>query len=115
MTDVGHEIDSHIPLRPIIFEMLLILNEGQRHGYGIMQDLKKRSAGRWILGPGTLYRTINEMLDKELIEPGTEEKAQTAGKKRLYYRITAFGKRVASAEAGRMANLVRTATEGRLI
>jgi DNA-binding PadR family transcriptional regulator len=115
MTGIAHRIDEQLPLRPVIFEMLLILNEGERHGYGIMQDLKERSAGRWILGPGTLYRTINEMLDKDLIAPGNEKKEQTAGKKRLYYRITDFGKKVASAEAGRMASLVRTATEGKLI
>ena len=104
-----------LPLRPVIFEMLLLFNEGQRHGYGLMQELRERSGGRWILGPGTLYRTINEMLDQDLIVPAQPEQTPADSRVRRYYRVTPFGRRVAAGEASRMARLVETATLGKLI
>lgn len=108
--------ESLLPLRAVIFEILLILNEGERHGYGIMQDLKDRSRGRWVLGPGTLYRTLREMVEKSFIEPGGDRKAPDAGdERRRYYRLSRYGKKVAAAEARRMAGLVDVAHEGRLI
>ena len=67
-----------------------------------------------MLGPGTLYRTLKEMQDQELIEPASDHSEQ-AGKDRRYYRITAFGRQVAAAEASRMASLVGMAREGRLL
>lgn len=106
-------VSDMLPLRPVIFEMLLLLNEEERHGYGLMLALKERSAGRWILGPGTLYRTINELLDKKLIEHSRDERV--AGKERQYYRMTRLGKQVAAAEAHRMSELVKSAVESRLI
>ena len=107
---------SLLPLRPVVFEILLILNEGERHGYGLMQDLKERSRGRWVLGPGTLYRTLNEMVEKAFIEPGGHRKARDAAdERRRYYRLTPFGKKVAAAEARRMAGLVEIAQAGRLL
>ncbi len=109
------KMNALLPLRPVVFEMLLILNEGEMHGYGLMKELKERSAGRWILGPGTLYRTINKMVSDEMIEPSDTVEPQTAGKQRLYYRITNHGMKTAAAEASRMANLVRTAMDGQLI
>lgn len=106
----------HLPLRPVVFEILLVLNEGERHGYGLMQDLKERSGGRWVLGPGTLYRTLNEMVRKRFIEPGGDRKAPDAGdERRRYYRLTPFGRKVAAAEAQRMASLVEIAQAGRLL
>lgn len=108
--------EAHLPLRPVLFEILLILNEGERHGYGIMQDLKDRSRGRWVLGPGTLYRTLNEMVEKGYIEPSGRRKASDAGdERRRYYRLTPFGTKVAAAEARRMASLVEIAQIGRLL
>jgi len=105
-----------LPLRAVMFEILLILNEGERHGYGIMQDLKERSGGRWVLGPGTLYRTLREMVERSFIAPGGDRKAPDAGdERRRYYRLTPFGKKVAAAEARRMASLVEVAQAGRLL
>ena len=101
-----------LPLRPVVFEILLALNEAPTHGYGLMKTLKQRSAGRWILGPGTLYRTLREMQTQDLIEPlpGAED-----GRGRRDYRLTARGRRVAAAEARRMEGLVRVARAGQLL
>ena len=98
-----------LPVRPVIFEILLLLNVENRHGYGIMQELKSHSSGKFILDPGTLYRTLQEMERAELI--ATTKRSE----RRRYYEITPFGRRVASAEAERMAALVRTATRGNLL
>ncbi len=104
------------PMRPVVFEILLLLNERDLHGYGIMTVLKERKQGRFILGPGTLYRTLKEMKGKGLIEPAGRRAAEDAdNERRLYYSITPFGRRVASAEARRMARLVRTADLGGLL
>ncbi len=104
-----------VPLRPVIFEILLILNEEERHGYGLMQDVKQRTNGRSILGPGTLYRTLNEMQRLNLIEQSDRRPAPDLDdERRRYYRLTSFGRRVAAAEAERMAALVRTARSGDL-
>ncbi len=106
---------SLIPLRPVIFDILLILNEEERHGYGLMQDVKERTNGRSILGPGTLYRTLNEMQRSKLIERSDRRPAPDLDdERRRYYRLTNFGRRVAAAEAERMAALVRTARSGDL-
>lgn len=103
-------------MRPVIFEILLLLNERQMHGYGIMTVLKERKEGRFILGPGTLYRTLKEMKEAGLIEPAGRRSAADAGdERRQYYSITPLGQRVASAEAQRMARLVRAANLGGLL
>ncbi len=108
--------ESMVPLRPVIFEILLILNEEERHGYGLMQDVKQRTNGRSILGPGTLYRTLNEMRRMNLIEQSDRRPAPDLDdERRRYYRLTAFGRQVAAAEAERMAALVRTARSGNLV
>ena len=105
-----------IPLRPVVFEILLIINEEERHGYGIMQDVKERTHGRSILGPGTLYRTLNEMQRLNLIERSDRRPAPDVDdERRVYYRLTDFGREVAAAEAARMEQLVHTARSGRLL
>ena len=107
---------THLPLRPVVFEILLILNEGERHGYGLMQDLERRSNGRWVLGPGTLYRTLSEMTEKAFIEPGGKRKAADAGdERRRYHRLSTYGRKVAAAEARRMEGLVQVAQSGKLL
>lgn len=104
------------PLRPVVFAILLILNEEERHGYGIMQEVPRRASGRSVLGPGTLYRTLKELQELGLIEPSAHRPAaESDDERRRYYRITPFGKQVAAAEAARMAALVRDAEAGDLL
>lgn len=108
--------ESMLPLRPVVFEILLILNEEERHGYGLMQDVKDRTGGRWDLGPGTLYRTLRELQDQDLIRPSSRREAPDAdNERRRYYELTPFGRQVAAAEAARMAALVKVARSGNLL
>lgn len=102
--------DALLPLPPAVFHILLSLADADRHGYAIIQDVADRTGGEVRLGPGTLYRSIQRMLEQELIEEVERRPARVLDdERRRYYRVTAFGRRVAEAEATRLAQLVRLA------
>lgn len=108
--------ESLLPLSPTIFHILLALVEGERHGYGIMQETARVSSGRVNLGPGTLYRSIKRLLSDGLIEESAERPVpELDDERRHYYRLTPFGLRVAKAEAQRLAALVQTASMKHLL
>jgi DNA-binding PadR family transcriptional regulator len=110
------ETEAVPPLPPSEFQILLALADGERHGYAIMQEIERRSAGAVRLGPGTLYGSIKRMLATGLIEESDERPAAERGdERRRYYRITARGKQMAAAEARRMEVLVTAARAKRLL
>lgn len=103
-------VDDLLPLQPAVFHILMALAEEDRHGYAIIQDVADRSSGAVRLSAGTLYRSIQRMLDEGLIveieeRPDPEEDDE----RRRYYRITPFGRNVARAEAQRLIDLVKMA------
>jgi DNA-binding PadR family transcriptional regulator len=103
-------IEELLPLRPVVFQVLLSLAEEERHGYAIVQDIAERDSARLQLEPGNLYRTLKFMLDESLIEES--DRRPVAGKddeRRRYYRITKFGRQVALAEANRLQALAAEA------
>src|SRR5207253_10976236 len=92
------------------FHILLALADGDCHGYGIMQEVERRSQGKVRLGPGTLYGSIKRLLHAGLIEESdVRPEAESDDERRRYYRLTDFGQRVAAAEAERLAHLVSVA------
>src|SRR3989304_3815651 len=92
-----------LPLTPATFHILLSLADEERHGYGIIKDVERRTAGRMKLGPGTLYGSIQRLLAAGLIAESEERPAPEADdERRRYYRLTAVGRRGASAEAERL-------------
>lgn len=102
--------EALLPLSSAIFHILLALVEGERHGYGIMQETARLSEGRVNLGPGTLYRSLRRLLEDGLIEESDERPVpELDDERRHYYRLTPLGLRVARAEAQRLAALVQTA------
>jgi len=104
------------PMRPVEFYILLSLAEGNLHGYGIIQSTLERSHGEVRLDPGTLYRAIVRLGDHELlVEEPRQAAADLDDKRRRYYAITALGRKVAAAEARRMAGLVEDARISSLI
>ena len=110
------EPEALLPLPTSEFQILLALADRERHGYAIMQEIERRSAGTVRLGPGTLYGSIKRMLAAALIEESDERPAAARDdERRRYYRITALGKRVATAEARRMERLVTAARAKRLL
>jgi DNA-binding PadR family transcriptional regulator len=103
----GRHPDEALPLTPAVFHILLALGDGERHGYGIMQEVASLTEGHMQLGPGTLYRSIQRMLTDGLIGESPERpEPEYDDERRRYYRLTEFGRRVASAEAERLLALV---------
>ncbi|HMC77033.1 MAG TPA: PadR family transcriptional regulator [Vicinamibacterales bacterium] len=102
-------VDQHLPLTPVVFEIALSLAAGERHGYEIMQDVERRTGGRIVLHPGTLYRALGRLLDQGLIEELDERPAAGADERRRYYRLTTLGQAVARAEVERLAGQVSAA------
>lgn len=108
--------EKMLPLTPAVFHILLALADGERHGYAIMREVGASTAGRIQMGPGTLYGTIKRMIAAELIEESDERPDPAIDdERRRYYRLTAFGRRVAVAEAGRLSQLVRLAQAKQLV
>jgi DNA-binding PadR family transcriptional regulator len=102
------EVDALLPLPPATFHILLTLADADRHGYAIIQDVEARTGGKLRLSSGTLYRSIQRMLEQGLlVEP--RERPKHDDERRRYYRITPFGAAVARAESRRLAQLVRLA------
>lgn len=97
-----------LPLTPAVFLILLALSGGERHGYGIIQDVEQLTDGQLRLSPGTLYGAINRMLQSSWIEESATRRPQE-DERRRYYRLTDLGRRVARAEAERLARLVQVA------
>jgi DNA-binding PadR family transcriptional regulator len=103
--------ESHLPLPAATFHILLALSSEDRHGYAIIQDVAARTGGEVRLSPGTLYRSIQRMLDQDLIAEVHERPApEHDDERRRYYRLTPFGTAVARAEARRLTDLVRLAS-----
>lgn len=116
MTPVTPSADAHLPLRPVEFEILLTLANGERHGYAILQDIADRSNGAMQLETGTMYRALRRLVDGGLVRPASRRAARDDDdERRRYYAITALGARVASAEADRMERLVAAARLARLL
>ena len=102
--------DTMLPLPPVTFHVLLALSEEPRHGYAIMRDVEERTGGGLKLGAGTLYRSIQRMLEQGLIlESKRRPSPEEDDERRRYYQITPFGAAVARAETRRLSQLLRLA------
>lgn len=107
---------TDITLTPAMFHILLALADDERHGYGIKLEVERATDGTFQLGPGTLYRSIKQMLALGLIEESDERPdPELDDERRRYYRITNAGRRAASLEAHRLARLVSEARARRLL
>jgi len=106
---------DRLPLKPLHFLMLLTLVDGDRHAYGIKKALA--AGGSYPdIGPGTLYRTIAQLIDAGLIRESDRRPAPDLDdERRRYYRLTAPGRKALTAEAERLERLVRAARLRKLI
>lgn len=107
--------DEQLALRPVEFHILLSLAAGERHGYGIIQDIEARGETS-VPDVGTMYRALARMLEDRLIEAGARRPAPDADdERRNYYRITDAGRRAARAAARRLEALTRAARTSGLL
>jgi DNA-binding PadR family transcriptional regulator len=105
-----------LPLKPVEVLILTMLTAGERHGYGIRQDIIDHTEGVMRLEAGNLYRSIRRLSELGLVdEAGRRPAAEADDERRRYYRLTAFGRRVLAAEMRRLRALVRLAEARRLI
>ena len=103
-------VEDHVPLQPAVFHILMALAEDDRHGYAIIQNVAERTGGTVRLSAGTLYRSIQRMLDEGLlVEIDDRPDPEEDDERRRYYRITTLGRNVARAEAQRLIDLVKMA------
>lgn len=108
--------DTLLPLTPAVYHIILVLAAQDRHGYGIMQEVAKLTDRQIQLGPGTLYRSLKQMLEWGLIEDADERPDPALDdERRRYYRLTVLGRQVGQAEARRLEQLVRRAHAVRLV
>lgn len=112
----GADPAAVLPLKPLVFQILLVLLRGERHGYSIVKEVEQASQEGASVEPGNLYRTLRTMLAQGLIgESGRRPDPALDDQRRRYFRITDFGTRVAEAEAGRLEALVMTARAHNLL
>ena len=114
--NLHRKAENPLPLSEAAFEILLALSDRQRHGYAILKEVERRTEGRVVLHPGTLYRGLNRMLAQGWIEELDERPdPELDDERRRYYRITTLGKEVAGAEAKRLASQVAAARARKLV
>ena len=101
---------SFLPLPVATFHILMAVAEEDRHGYAIIQDVAARTGGELHLSAGTLYRSIQRMLEQGLLtETRKRPEPELDDERRRYYRITPLGAAVARAESRRLAQLIKLA------
>jgi DNA-binding PadR family transcriptional regulator len=99
-----------------VFHILLAVADRERHGYAIIKEVEERTNGKVVLSTGTMYQAIKRLLDDELIEETDAAPGRGSDdERRRYYRLTAFGRKVAQAEVHRMAQLVDIADQKKLV
>jgi len=113
---VTEDIESFLPLTPLSFQILLALVDGERHGYGILKEIERRTEGHMTPATGPLYLAAQRLLDTGLIVESSKRPApELDDQRRRYYKLTTLGRRVAAAETKRMATLVGVALEKKLV
>ena len=101
---------SYLPLTPAMFQVLVALADGEKHGYAIIKEVVRRTDGKVRLRTGTLYTAIRRFVDSGLIqESDARPDPSLDDERRRYYRLTDRGRAVAVAEARRMAETLAQA------
>jgi DNA-binding PadR family transcriptional regulator len=120
---VPRDLRDHLPLKPLVFDVLLALDAGERHGWGLVREIQQ--AGHHTILPANFYRTLRSLLAEGLIEEaappksgrdrGAHEPASDAAERRRYFRLTPDGREVARLEAKRLKSLVDDSRLRRLL
>jgi DNA-binding PadR family transcriptional regulator len=109
------EVDAHLPLKPLVFQVLLALAGGERHGWALVREVQMRGGFEGLM-PGNFYRTLRTMLaDGFIEESGDLRDRRQDDERRRYFRLTPLGSAVATAEARRLESLLLEARAKRLL
>jgi DNA-binding PadR family transcriptional regulator len=108
--------EALLPLTPGMFQVLIALADGEKHGYAIIKEVNRRTGGEIALSAGTLYAIIRRFVQEGVIaESDARPDPALDDERRRYYRLTPFGRDVARAEAARMETALGMARAKRLI
>ena len=115
---MANDASDHLPLTPAVLHILLALADERngKHGYAVAREVEESTDGKIRMGPGTLYGSIQRMLDAELIEERRGGgRATEEDERRRYYRLTSLGRRVLSLELERLTAVVAIARRKQLL
>jgi DNA-binding PadR family transcriptional regulator len=112
-TEIPDSVRQLLPLTPAVFYILFALAEGEKHGYAIMKQAETVSGGQFTIGPGTLYTSIQRLLELGLIEETST--SSDSERRRRCYRLSRNGRHVFEAELDRMESLVLSAQRRKLV
>lgn len=116
MAEASQDPEELLPLTPAVFNILLALADGEKHGYAIMLEIEENTEGQVVMGPGTLYGSIKRMLKTGLIEESDERPdPEMDDQRRRYYQLTGLGQRTVKLEAERMVSQVKLAQAKNLL
>jgi DNA-binding PadR family transcriptional regulator len=101
------------PLTPAVVHVLLALAAGERHGYAILKDVQRQSASRLRFGPGTIYGTLQRLMEAGWVEE-TEAPEGATDPRRRYFRLTRDGRAALREEVDRLGALLDVARAHRI-
>jgi DNA-binding PadR family transcriptional regulator len=105
-----------LPLTPAVFHVLLALSDGDRHGYGIIQDVPRAPPGELKLPTRTRYTIINRLVEeRQILESAARPDAAEDDERRRYYGLTPLGRAVVQAESRRLERMVALARTRRML
>jgi DNA-binding PadR family transcriptional regulator len=109
-------VRDRLPVSPIVLHVLLSLVDGDKHGYAIIKEVRKRTSGEVELGASSLYSVLKRLLADGLVSE-TADRPDPAldDERRRYYRLTRFGRGVAIAELRRLESLISQARAKHLV
>jgi len=108
--------EADLPLTPAVFNILMSLADGEKHGYAIMLEVEEATEGRVRMGPGTLYGSLDRMVKAgHITESDRRPAAGEDDQRRRYYRLTPRGRDVLQAEASRLARAVGLARAKKIL
>jgi DNA-binding PadR family transcriptional regulator len=104
-------IESLLPLKPVVFHILLALAERDLHGYGVIQTVRGQSGGRIKLETGPFYRHLRKLIASGLVDESDSRPDDDDPRRGAYYGLTPRGREVVAAEGRRLAGLVSLTAE----
>jgi DNA-binding PadR family transcriptional regulator len=115
-TSSKRKVEDFLPLGSVDFFVLMVLSEGESHGYRLVKEIANRSDGHFQLLPGNFYAILRRLMASGLIAESTRRPAREVDdRRRRYYRITVLGRKVASAEAERLKAILQAAAALKLV
>jgi DNA-binding PadR family transcriptional regulator len=100
-------------LTPAVVHVLLALAGGERHGYAILKDVQAHGGSRLRFGPGTIYGTLQRLMEAGWVEEASSPAADV-DQRRRYYRMTRDGREALRTEVDRMGSLLDAARAHRI-